>query len=108
MRKIKQFELNIIEKIEMKCKKYHINSKIINFKILSNNLIILEIPSFYTFTEYIYFNGDKRNDIAVMLDIDEYLTNGIKSIFTRDIKITDDDYMKSLEEWDGALELEDL
>ena len=76
------------------------NPKIIKFMLLGN-LVLIEIPSFHTFTNYVYFKGSKKNELYILLDINHYLEEGLESIFTSSIKITDDDYIQMIDNYDG-------
>jgi len=96
MNKLDTFMENIRDQVLIKTEKLHINSKIIKVEHY-NNLILVEVPGFYTYTRYVAFRGEHRNEIALLLDISEYLDEGIKSVFLGDVEISDDLYIKDLE-----------
>ena len=101
MTKYDEFEKQINIQITMKCARYKLNPEIIRFQLMKN-LILIEIPSHHTYTNYVYFKGQRKNEFNILIDINEYLEEGIKSVFTENIKITDDDFIKSIEDYDGA------
>ena len=100
MSKFDEFVKKVNTQINMKCSYYKLNPKIIKFMLLGN-LVLIEIPSFHTFTNYVYFKGSKKNELYILLDINHYLEEGLESIFTSSIKITDDDYIQMIDNYDG-------
>jgi hypothetical protein len=95
MKKIEKFAKIIEEKIKLKCQSYQINTEIIEYRIVGD-AIIVKIPSYHVYYSKIKFNGDKKNDIIVSLEISDYLDDGIKSLFKYDkpknLFVSDEDY----------------
>ena len=97
MKNINDFTKALEEKIKIKCKKFHLNPEIIHIK-LDKNTLHLQVPGYHTFVKEFYFKGKNKNFYDVLVEADEYLEAGIKQIFTKNLKITDDDFMKEIEE----------
>lgn len=103
MKKIETFQKQITEKIQLKCRPYHLNPKLIKFRMV-DNMTIIEVPSHHTYIGYIYFKGVHENHLNELLNIDRYLTDAVDSMFTTKIRISESDNEKYLEEYDGAYE----
>lgn len=99
MKKIGKFAKIIEEKIKLKCQSYKINTEIIEYRLVGN-AIIVKIPSYHVYYSKIRFNGEKRNDILVSMEISDYLEEGIKSLFKYDKQknmfISDEDYLSDI------------
>ena len=105
MKNIIDFSNVIDEKILLKCKNYHLNPDIIHREV-ENNMVIIQIPSFYTFVSNCYFKGENKNYYDVLFDVDSYLEEGIKKLFTSEIKITDNDYLRRIDEYATEADLD--
>lgn len=81
---ITEFKNRVIDQVTLNCKNLKLNPMIVRVEFLNRNLILIQIPGSFTFTSQVWFRGDKKNDIQVLLDINSYLKNNLPQILLDD------------------------
>lgn len=95
MKKIDKFMEAIQEQVRIKTSKKFLKSDIIkveNYK----NMILVQVPGYYTFTDYVRFNGKDSNSFEMLITISKYLDEGIEKVFYGDV----DEY-ENIDEYDS-------